>query len=217
MTTKTGHVFASIKGEKREINKDNLLLIEEPDYNVFAVFDGVSSAIGGGEASKNAADFIKANHKKYLGNEIKLKQLMYDTNSHLLKTGTKEPFTTFCLVYQNKTNSSFTYSWLGDSRLYIISNQFMEQITLDDNYSENVLTKYLGDPQLHISDFRQEEKLKNNLHLLLCTDGFSRVLEKDKLAFFEVFQKKSLKTISEKINSLIKGKNIDDSTFIFVK
>jgi serine/threonine protein phosphatase PrpC len=217
MATKDGHVFSSVKGEKRDTNKDYLLVIDESDYSIFAVFDGVSSAIGGGEAAKNAAAFIKSNYKKYLGDEINLKQLMHDANTHLLEAGIKQPFTTFCLVHVNKTSKFYTYSWLGDSRLYIISNQFMEQITIDDNLSENVLTKCLGDPQLHITDFRQEESPKKNLHLLLCTDGFSRIMEKERLVFFEVFQKKSLRAISEKINSLIKGKNIDDSTFIFVK
>lgn len=211
------YIYSSLKGTGHKENWDNLLVIDEALYSIFAVFDGVSSAKHGKEAAQQAKKFIKENYKKYINGKVDIKKLMYDLNQHLVNSTLREPYSTYCMVYYDKQLESYYYSWLGDSRLYIISNQFVEQITHDDSYSEHVITKFLGHSDLQWNDFRQLENTKQDVHLLLCTDGFYRVFESNKLAFFDNFHKKSLPTIKEKINSLIRGKNFDDSTFIFVK
>ena len=211
------YIYSSIKGIRQKENSDNLLIIDEPGYGLFAVFDGVSNARHGKEAAFQAKHFIKENYKIYINGKVDIKKLMYDLNQHLLNSELKEPYSTYCLVYYDKQSRLYYYSWLGDSRLYVISNQFMEKITDDDSLSDHIITKFLGASTLTWRDFRQMESTKEADHLLLCTDGFYRLLEANKLEFFDNFHKKSLTTIKEKINSLIKGKNLDDSTFIFVK
>jgi serine/threonine protein phosphatase PrpC len=217
MSKQYNYTFSTRKGIKHKENWDDLVVIDEPDYNIFAVFDGVSQAKNGKEAAQHATIFIKENYKKYLNGKVDIKRLMYDLNQSLLHSKFKEPYSTYCLVYFDKIKKAYYYSWLGDSRLYQITNQFIEQMTDDDSFSEHIITKYLGRSDLNIGDFRQLMSNKDTSHLLLCTDGFYRVFESNRLKFFDSFQKRSLPNIKEKINSLIKGKNFDDSTFIFVK
>jgi serine/threonine protein phosphatase PrpC len=217
MTKKNNYTFSSLKGTKHIENWDNLIVIDEPDYNIFAVFDGVSGAKNGKKAAEYAKAFIKENYKKYVNFKVDIKGLMYDLNQRIINSTLKEPYSTYCLVYFDKEQQSYYYSWLGDSRLYEITNQFIEQVTDDDSFSDHLITKYLGSTELAMSDFRQFMSKKDTSHLLLCTDGFYRVFESERLKFFDSFQKKSLTAIKEKLNSLIKGKNSDDSTFIFVK
>jgi serine/threonine protein phosphatase PrpC len=211
------YIYSSRKGSRHKENWDNLLVIDEPGYSIFAVFDGVSSAKHGKEAALQAKQFIKEHYKNYINGKVDIKKLMYDLNQYLVNSDLKEPYSTYCMVYYDKQTKSYYYSWLGDSRLYVITNQFVEQLTHDDSYSEHVITKFLGNSDLHLNDFRQLESTKQDNHLLLCTDGFYRLFESNKLEFFDNFHKKSLPSIRERINSLIKGKNFDDSTFIFVK
>lgn len=217
MSESVNYIYSSIKGTKHKENWDNLLIVDESKYSIFAVFDGVSSASDGKQASITAKEFIKAEYKKYLGLAPDIRKLMYELNQHLINSNLPEPYSTYCMVVYNKVVKTYHYSWLGDSRLYVITNQFIEQITEDDSYSENIITKFLGHSNLQLSDFRQISNDKMYEHLLLCTDGFYRILEKNRLAFFDFFRKKSLPSIKKGINSLIKGNNFDDSTFIFVK
>jgi serine/threonine protein phosphatase PrpC len=217
MAKETKYVFSSFKGLKHKENWDELLIIDEAEYSIFAVFDGVSSAQGGKKGSLKSKQFIRQNYKKYLTDKFELKNLIYDLNQHLINSNVTEPYSTYCMVYFNKINKSYCYSWLGDSRLYYITNQYVKQLTQDDSYSENSISKFLGDASLDLTDFRELQNFKDSGHLLLCTDGFYKIFESNKLAFFDNFLKKSLPLIKERINSMVRGKNYDDSTFIFVK
>ncbi|OQP58837.1 hypothetical protein A3860_39195 [Niastella vici] len=217
MSNYNNFITATLKGIKSKENKDEYLVIDENSYNIFAVFDGVSSAMNGKDAAIKAKSFIKANYRTYLYPDVDIKTFMYDLNQYLVTSDLNEPYTTYCLVYNNKTNNSILYSWLGDSRVYIITSQYIEAITKDDSYKENVLSKYLGNPDLLIDDFRQHEREIDHNHILLCTDGFYRLLEIDPLTFFDNFHKKSISSIEHSINSLVEGKNFDDSTYIFIK
>jgi serine/threonine protein phosphatase PrpC len=217
MSTNNNYIFSSIKGIKHKENWDNFLVIDELMYSIFAVFDGVSSAAHGKEAALKAKNFIKEHYKTYIDSTPNIRKLMYDLNQNLIGTGLTELYSTYCIVYFDKKSESYDYSWLGDSRIYIISSQFAEQLTFDDSYSDHVITKFLGNTDLEWNDFRQIENRKKDDHILLCTDGFYRLFESNKMEFFINFHKAPLSIMKEKINSLVKGKNSDDSTFIFVK
>jgi serine/threonine protein phosphatase PrpC len=217
MTKDNNFIFSSIKGVKHKENWDTFLIIDETKHSLFAVFDGVSNASDGGKGAMQAKQFIKDNYQFYLENTIDIRKLMFDLNLLLVRSNLREPYSTYCIVFYDKITQFCHYSWLGDSRLYLITNKFTEQLTYDDSYSENILTKYLGNPDLTLNDFRQLKCIKQDVHLLLCTDGFYKIFESNKLEFFSNFHKKSMMIIEEKITSLIRGKNLDDSTFIFVK
>ena len=58
---------------------------------------------------------------------------------------------------------------------------------------------------------------KHNKRLNPHIDGFYRLLETNPLTFFDNFHNKSVSSIRSNIDALVTGKNLDDSTYIFVK
>ena len=66
-------------------------------------------------------------------------------------------------------------------------------------------------------DFKQSIFSISDKNLLLCTDGFYSLLEKEPLLFFEIMNTGAESTIKKRISSIIKDKNTDDSTFILIK
>lgn len=217
MQQNTCYFSATLKGTKHRENKDNFLVIDDPLFFLFVVFDGVSSAKESKQAVDQAKMYIKENYKFYLNQTVNIRTLMFDLNTDLINSNLAEPYSTYCLLYLEKASQQLYYSWLGDSRIYTITNQFVEKLTEDDSISENVLTKFLGSPELSIEDFRQKKCDKKEGHLLLCTDGFHTLFESNKLKFFNTFNGKSLSKVKERIVSLVEGNNVDDSTFIFIK
>jgi serine/threonine protein phosphatase PrpC len=217
MSNELEYIYSSVKGIRQNENRDACLVLDKLEFIIFAVFDGVSSAAGGKTASVFAKSFVKSNVEKFVRNKIDIKGLMNELNCKLLESGIVEPYCTYCFVYYNKSTTYFDYSWLGDSRIYLVTNKFIEQFTIDDHYSGNYITYFLGKEDLVLSDFRQLRREKGGQHLLLCTDGFYNILESNRLVFFDYFQNKSLPRIRFKIGNFLKGKNVDDSTYIFVK
>lgn len=211
------YITSSFKGIHRTENQDSYLVIDDPDYSLYAVFDGVGGAENGREASHLAKKFVKENFSRYINGKVKVKELLYDLNNALATSEYCEAYSTYCLLVIKKSTGMIYYSWLGDSRIYEVNNQFIEPITEDDSDGTNIITKFLGDDELTPDDIRLLSFKKDNKHLLLCTDGFYHILESDKFTFFKEFQRKSLDSVKTKIKSLVRGKNADDSTFIFVR
>jgi serine/threonine protein phosphatase PrpC len=205
-----------MKGTHHQENWDDYIIIDEPSYYLFIVFDGVSSAKNGKGAVAHAKNYVEKNYKQ-LELDFNIRRLMFELNNDLLASEMAEAYSTYCAVFYHKINEKYSYSWLGDSRLYAISNQYLEPLTVDDSFSKNFITKFLGHAHLNYQDFREVHDSKEDKHLLICTDGFYRLLESNKLAFFDYFMNKSLNKIKKGVTKLVEGKNFDDSTFIFLK
>jgi serine/threonine protein phosphatase PrpC len=213
------YIHHSLKGINKKDNEDNFLTIEDENYYVFAIFDGVGSALNSKKATDLAKDFIELHHSAYFSKGIFLDKLMYDCNNYLLETEIPEAYTTYCAVFLPKESShKAVYSYMGDSRIYIVTNQFIEQITVDDKLeSRNVITKCLGMSTLETHDFSQSSINITDENLLLCTDGFYSFLEEKRLRFFEVFNKRNLKLIKDELMVLVKDRNRDDATYVLIK
>lgn len=215
------YIKQSIKGVNKDENEDNVFIDENINYNFFVVFDGVGSAANSKRATQLAEYFLKQEIEMYVNNsEIKLRELMFDCHKYILSMDIPEVLTTYCSLFIPTDNSKrIIYSSMGDSRIYVITNQYMEQISQDDKISgdSNVITKCLGLDCLSMEDFTQESIEKINGSILLCTDGFYHLLESSKWAFFESFNKRLLTTVENDLNKFIKNKNIDDSTYILIR
>ncbi|MBB5397943.1 PP2C family serine/threonine-protein phosphatase [Mucilaginibacter sp. AK015] len=213
------HICQSIKGLHKKHNEDNFLTIDDERFNLYAIFDGVGSALNSKKATDLAKEFIIANYTKYFSSQIKLDELMYDCNNYIINSRVKEPFTTYCVIVLFKSSpNEATYSYMGDSRIYLISKRFIEQITTDDKvHLSNVVTKCLGMNTLGNYDFYQKSINITDENLLLCTDGFYCFLEEDRMKFFEIFNKKNLKSVQEEIISIVSNRNKDDATFVLIR
>ena len=220
-TNEQNYILNSIKGVNKRENQDNVLVIEEKLYNLYAIFDGVGSASNSRQGTELVKTYIEKYYNKFINHDsVMIDELMYSCNKYFLETGIRDAFTTYCVVVLPKEDSKkMFYSTMGDTRIYIITNQYIEQISKDDHYGDfkNIITKCLGMDYLTHDDFVQYHAEKKDGYLLMCTDGFYSFLENDKMKFFEFFNKKLLKAIQDNVNKAIDNKNFDDSTYVFVR
>lgn len=212
------YITESFKGLRSEINKDSVFVLDKNEYILFLLFDGVGSAKNAKIGVDESIAFIKKEHESYLEKHNQpLKDLMYDTNQYLIHKNVKEPYTTYVALYISKTDNTLMMSSLGDSRLYGISKQYINQYSKDDkNNLSNRITKCLGIKNLYKNDFTEVTIKTPENRLLLCSDGFYYFLENNRSVFFEILNFNNLKNIKKRIKKEIEGNNIDDASYILI-
>ncbi len=209
--------FGSVKGIAREQNQDNYLIIDEPHYKLFFLFDGVGGAQNGKKATELATDFIKSNSSKFLlDGDYDIKRLVIATNQAILNSGLTDALTTVCcLVILTDETRKIYISNIGDTRVYSFNFQSLKQLTIDDNLPgmNNVITKCLGMEGLNLADVHVYVPETRPQNFLLCTDGLYNLFEGEKLNFLKALNSKNKKN---KIENMIEGRNTDDASFIVV-
>ncbi len=146
--------FISDVGKAREKNEDNYTIIEDENFFVLAVADGMGGHNAGDRASKIAVETVKKtfkNKKENLNNEeideIELLKLIFkDCNSKIFTTATeiKEYYgmgTTLTVSIINRKNNEIFIGNVGDSRCYIINSLDREinKITKDHSLIEEMI------------------------------------------------------------------------------
>jgi serine/threonine protein phosphatase PrpC len=230
-------------GNVRNINEDKFY-IGEP--YLFIIADGMGGHKAGEIASSNAVDFIKDMLLDDLKNDgidkldmpdriveavIGANKHVYNkslTDKELLGMGT----TIVCMViYENKAYIAN----VGDSRLYIIRNNSIVQITHDHSYvaellkagniteeeaihhsKKNLITRAVG-YQEHVEvDIQITEIFESDI-LLMCTDGITNMISD--LEVMEII--KSNDDINKNCNYIVEEANrrggFDNSTLIIIK
>lgn len=213
------YIKGSLKGVRRNINQDGYVMVDNEEFSLFLVFDGVGSALNAKRAVEVVKKFVKENYAKYLSiNSDGVINLMYEANNHLLTFNYIDPLTTYCLLFLPKNKSQKTVvSNLGDSRVYGVTNQSLTILSEDDSLKpdSNIITKCLG-RFMDKKEFRIKEIDFNYPRYLLCTDGFYHVLNSNKIDFFETLNGSRFLFIKKRLDQKISGNNFDDSTYILV-
>lgn len=197
------------KGLVRPNNEDSFLIDEK--INLFVVADGAGGLSSGEVASRIATDVIKENMERYISggkmsvwkdykgfkddtdaliSSIRIaNQIIYET----AKRNSNGNMATTCVaVFVGKR--SFSYCNVGDSRIYLLRNGNLRQLTEDHSLVmeqvrqgiitkeeaekseiKNILTRALGIEE-NIEIDSGELPFKNNDVLLLCSDGLTRML-----------------------------------------
>ncbi|MCQ2516509.1 MAG: protein phosphatase 2C domain-containing protein [Saccharofermentans sp.] len=145
--------FLSVLGDRE--NQEDSFAIKSTDTkhnSLFVVCDGMGGSNGGELASKAAVDFFV---QKYDGDEFEtdivnalenatheadlIVNNLSDSNGNSLQAGTT-------LVAVILDGYEMYWSSVGDSRLYLLREKELVQITVDHNYKEYLKEKYkLGD------------------------------------------------------------------------
>lgn len=212
------YISNSSKGINRNKNQDRLFIYANNTFSLFLVFDGVSSYSNSDKYIENFLNLLKSKLKTKKIDESKLGAVLFQIHKQLLAIDA-EGMSTLSLVFINHQYPKKFFSInIGDSPIYSVSKQSLTKLTTDDvlNKNSNFLTKALGMESLSTSDFIPKE---NNISekILLCSDGFAKLLEDDKKEYFSIFQYKRLSTIKRKIELMQHKKNEDDSTFILIE
>jgi serine/threonine protein phosphatase PrpC len=97
---------------------------------------------------------------------------------------------------------------------------YKKQFSSDDNekYNKNILTKYIW-RSLDYKSFEEISLQKDEIwkwNILICSDGFYNILEKNKLLFHEILHYKRLWNIRNRLNKELYKKNIDDASYIYI-
>lgn len=184
---------------------------------LYLLFDGVSS-------QELSYKFIESFSKKIVlkaslidSTGSNLSEILFNTHKETLNEGAIG-MSTISALFVNYDNG-IKYLNIGDSRIYRFTNQYIEQITVDDSIigNRNILTKCLGLDNLTISDF-EFIKIKNlKGDFVLCTDGFYLLMEENIKEFFQAFNYKKIGNSQNKLLRLVSNKNTDDASYILLK
>lgn len=215
------YISNSFQGLTHTENQDGYLILDEENYYLFAVFDGVSMALNPRKGVDRAINFLKQEHYRFISdNAMRLKEMMHAVNQNILQAEYSESLTTYALAcFYKEEPTTLYYSNLGDSRIYYIENYKVIQLTVDDTLwpGSNILTKCLGNKKLIPSDFREESfNLKHGV-LFLATDGCYGIWERNRKEFLQVLNKFDLEEFQKSFEKNVKGENPDDATYIFVQ
>jgi len=191
------------KGNVRDYNEDACLILEEPE--LWVVADGM----GGHEAGDVASNMIME-ELQHIPVASQLSEFVDSVDDSLmsvnqnLRTMAREKFNNHTIgstvVAMLAFKNFMAYLWAGDSRLYRIRDQAIEQITTDHSEvqnlidqglllpeeaethpSANVITRAIGaSDNLYLSV--GVEQIEDNDIYLLCSDGLYRdISEKEML------------------------------------
>ena len=189
-------------GKVRRNNEDSLIVIEP---ETFVVADGMGGASAGEVASSMLVETVKnfLTNSPAPWNETILAQAITRANEDIWNLSRQnEDYsgmgTTATILYLDGTKAYFAH--VGDSRLYLLRNSKLEQITEDHSYVEtlvrrgeiteeqarvhpmkNVLTQAVGampEVQINAANFSAQ---RDDV-FLLCTDGLTNMVDDETIA-----------------------------------
>jgi len=196
-------VFSGLSdpGLLRSSNQDDYYI--DPEGRFFMVADGMGGYAGGEEASRLATAAIRAYLNEHWHSEtamvVLLERALYQANKAILEDQRQHPEradmgTTIVVVTFRSRDSQPWCAHVGDSRLYRLRGDDLEQITEDHTWIakairagdvspdhsrshpwRHVLSQCLGRDDLDKIDI-QPIQVQTGDHLLLCSDGLTEEL-----------------------------------------
>ena len=197
------HIKFSAKtdvGKKRKLNEDSLCAAE--DIGLFLVADGMGGHLAGEIASRTAVEMVRLSLSDWLkkgppNSEVFARAIQL-ANKGVFEMaekgqGMKGMGTTLAGILV--CNGGFAAANVGDSRIYRIRNNTIEQLSKDHSMVgmqlsmglitaeeakkskyKNLITRAVGTAQALEVDTRDEEIKKDDI-ILICSDGLSSLAE----------------------------------------
>ncbi|MCK8823614.1 Stp1/IreP family PP2C-type Ser/Thr phosphatase [Fuchsiella alkaliacetigena] len=214
----------SDRGRVREVNEDNYLFLDEDQFKLLAVADGMGGHQAGEVASTIAIETLAEYDFELKKPPQELRKLIKDINYKIYSAAQENAeykgmgtTLTMGLCWQGK----LYIGHVGDSRAYLLRNGELRQLTEDhslvnrllkageisvaearDHPQNNVLLRALG-TQAEVKVDLLEVDLESNDILLLCSDGLSEALSREQIK--ETLLKEA--DLQEKANQLVKLAN----------
>lgn len=196
--------YKTDKGMVREVNEDRYLYVNEEDYVLLAVADGMGGHNAGDIASQMAIDEVlkyNLNQGFFEDTVENIKKCIENANSKIYKHSTGNPgchgmgtTLTMAIIIGN----TVYFANVGDSRGYIIGKD-IKKITVDHSYVEelirigkiteaeamvhpnkNQITRAIGTAESVEPDIFVVGKNDDDI-ILLCTDGLSTMLSSEEI------------------------------------
>jgi protein phosphatase len=232
------------RGLVRDSNEDSYKIIPESSQNpyVYIIADGMGGHNCGEVASRMAVDFI-SNYVQKDGNRLfssqnieeKLKKLVEDTNTTVFETSLKNPEASgmgTTLTMAVIAGQKATVAHVGDSRLYLMRDEMIKQITEDHTYiwelikkgsltreeaevhpRKHVITRAIGSsPDLEVDMLTLE--IQDEDILLLCTDGLTNMIGDDEI--YRILKDNEPEAACEGLIEAAKSKGGEDNITVIV-
>jgi type VI secretion system protein ImpM len=215
-------------GKRRKHNEDSLL--NKPEANLWVVADGM----GGHKAGDIASQLIVNTLKELIATEplenyIKeVENSLQDVNTQLRQLAAKEygnqlvGSTVVALICESQRCA---FLWAGDSRLYCLRDNKLQQITRDhcaDNEqntsdwsvkNSNIITRAIGaDDHLEL-DIEVSEVLEGDI-FLLCSDGLDKEMSFNEIE--HIMQTTSHSDIADTLINEVLARGARDNVTIIV-
>jgi PPM family protein phosphatase len=205
----------TLLGNYRENNEDSIDVKQFPDMTICLVADGMGGQAAGEVASKRAIEIVPRELKKHLGPSVSsddtktiIRRAIVQANEEIMAMAAldrelKNMGTTIVLTLWRKGSSQMYVAGMGDSRVYLIRKDKIEQLTVDHSIAQalveaktisaaearvhryrNVLWKYLGSAEVGEGPEVKVVSLQAGDRFLLCTDGLSGVAPDEQLLTF---------------------------------
>lgn len=217
-------------GKKRKLNQDFVYVSEDAVGNlpnVFIVADGMGGHNAGDYASKYAVETVKEEiEQSFEKSPVKiLRAAIERANDHIRKKASEvEALSGMGTTMVAATCLSDKYlevANVGDSRLYVVNDRKMEQITRDHSLVEemvrlggidrasarshpnkNIITRAIGAKDTVEADFFHVELEPGDI-VLMCSDGLTNMLEDEEIHMILSSQG----SVEEKGEELIRAAN----------
>lgn len=234
------YVATTNMGCVRTNNEDSYYIPGEAK-NLFILADGMGGHLAGETASQMAIEIIS---NYFSTSEIRTQEDILSTIEESIKQANEAIYqksldddeyrgmgTTLSVVYIFE--DFLFYANIGDSRIYRIDNENIEQITSDDSFvnylvqigeineeealhhpKRNVLTRALG-TSTTIGVQVEKISFENQKKYLLCSDGLTNMLNDQKI--LDIINENNLEDAKEKLvkEALLNG-GIDNITLIII-
>lgn len=224
------------KGLKRDKNEDMILIKD----NLFVISDGMGGHKRGEVASRmvieslkrvNYYNFFKKDKKEYI--EIILNKSIEEAHKNIKRYATKSYIksiigATVAGIYSSDLcNNKIAIFHLGDSRVYLVRENKISQITVDHSkyeelkrtgrYNEkqlskigkNMITKAISNHRFYSLDIKFMEYKKDDIYLI-CSDGVSDLCSNEDLKNI-ITNSNSLKSACEKIKETVYNRGAKDN------
>lgn len=232
-------------GFVRDNNEDAWLV--EPQNNVYVLCDGMGGHSAGEVASQEAISTFAILVKNYLNKNKSadlirehqiFKELIQRVNTSVYELAQKDRDlrgmgTTFCCVYFQK--KSMVVAHVGDSRIYLLRNKKLVQLTEDHSLvSEllelgelnsrqareyayrNIITRAIGveaevDPAIQVCNLVHKDQV------LMCSDGLSDLLDLQEIESILNMNESLEHSIDQLINTALSKGGHDNTTAVLMK
>jgi len=221
-------------GRVREVNEDYFGTFRGSFGELLIVCDGMGGHKGGETASRLAVDSIK-NHFGNVNDDYdvpkELQNALAAANNKLVETARRDPTlegmgsTAVILLFKN----DLTYTAnLGDSRIYLVRDEEIKQLTTDhslvqqmidsdvltpqeaENHpKKNVITKSLGREGAVEPDISEPIELLKNDKFILCTDGLTNYVKDEEI--FSIASNNPVQQAAGKLVDLANEKGGNDN------